>query len=69
MKFERRLYFSQTEITGIFQIIPDEYKALILEKNLPVINRKVNLGNYDVEAVYTFKTDFLKLGIPKRPLR
>ena len=64
--FLRHQYYSQTELTKLFKISVKGVKQLIVDHQLVVTSKPVDLGEYTVESVYINKEDIDKLNLPKR---
>jgi hypothetical protein len=64
MDFPREMYYSQTEALKIYKISAEDYKELI--KDLPQINKKIDLGGYQVITIYVLRELIDNLNLKKR---
>lgn len=65
--FARNTYYSQTQIIKQFKISAKQLKELLSSKNIPVISKSVDLGEYSVDAMYITKEAIDKLNLQLRP--
>lgn len=56
-KFNRKKYYSQTEACETFGLSIKEFKRLVRDYSLPIINHNVSHGFYDTVAIYVLRTD------------
>ncbi len=63
MEFNRELYYNQTEACRFLKINVKRFKQLLIENNIPVLERKITLHTaheglpYEVIAKYVLKED------------
>lgn len=64
--FPRHLYYSQSEVCTKYQITPRMYQELLVERNIPQVNKVVDLGGYTVTTRYVLKEDVESLNLNTR---
>lgn len=64
--FPRSEYYSQTEAIKKFKISVQTFKQLLVDNNIQVVSRRVNLGEFEVDTLYVRKTDIDQLNLQKR---
>ncbi len=64
--FPRSEYYSQTEVTKLFDINAKQVKELILDRQIPVVNKVIQLGTYCVTTVYIKKEHIDQLNLPAK---
>ena len=66
MMFNRKLYYSQTDVVKRFKVSIKQFKQLLVENNIPQINKEINLGMFEVTTIYVLKSDIDKLNLEIR---
>lgn len=64
--FPRHLYYSQSEVCTKYQITPRMYQDLLVERNIPQVNKVVDLGGYTVNTRYVLIEDVESLNLTLR---
>lgn len=64
--FNRGAYYSQTEVLKQFKISRKAYNKLIVDLQLPVVSKSINLGEFSVKTVYIEKEIIDKLNLQKK---
>ncbi|MCU7549212.1 hypothetical protein OCK74_08800 [Chitinophagaceae bacterium LB-8] len=64
--FKRSDYYRQTEVVKRFKIAAKLFKQLLVDNNINQVNKRVDLGGYDVTTVYVKKEDIDVLNIKLR---
>lgn len=64
--FDRHNYYTQTEVVKTFDINVKGLKQLILDHQIEVVTKDVDLGTYSVKAIYINKEDLVRLNLEKR---
>lgn len=63
---ERDLYFSQTQICKIYKVSPKRLKQLLVQHKIEALNKEIDLGEYQVTALYITKEQIQGLGLELR---
>ena len=63
--FERNKYYSQTEVLKKYKISLKQFRDLL--KNMNVIKKKIDLGNYEVITCYVLKEELESLDLELKP--
>lgn len=64
--FNRSEYYSITEVLRLYKISRVKYHKLIKERNLPIHNVPINMGDYTMIAQYIKKEIIESLGLELR---
>jgi hypothetical protein len=64
--FPRSEYYSQTEVLKLYKVNADTYKRILTEKNIPTVNKQIDLGGYMATTIYVLKSDVHALGLTPR---
>jgi len=63
---ERSKYYSQTDVLKKYKLSAEQYKLLIDQHQITTYQPKIDLGTYQVQAIYTLKSEIDSLNLELR---